>query len=87
MLKPGTGRALASLLAGPFDAWWRHRTLTLEFAKRDVLGRYRGASFGLLWSLISPFFMVLVYTLAFGYILKSRWPGTCRWRTRRSLAV
>lgn len=44
--------------------------------RRDVLGRYRGASFGLLWSLISPFMMLVVYTLAFGYILKSRWPGT-----------
>jgi len=54
----------------------RHRSLTFELTKRDVLGRYRGASFGLLWSLISPFLMLLVYTLAFGYILKSRWPGT-----------
>ncbi|MDQ2701763.1 MAG: ABC transporter permease [Pseudomonadota bacterium] len=45
-------------------------------SKRDVLGRYREASFGLLWSLISPFLMLLIYTLAFGYILKSRWPGT-----------
>ena len=61
---------------GPFDAWLRYRSLTWEMAKRDVLGRYRGASFGLLWSLISPFFMLLIYTLAFGYLLKSRWPGT-----------
>jgi lipopolysaccharide transport system permease protein len=45
-------------------------------SKREVLGRYRGASFGLLWSLISPFLMLIVYTLAFGYILKSRWPHT-----------
>ena len=63
-------------LTGPFDAWLSHRSLTWEIAKRDVLGRYRGASFGLLWSLISPFFMLLIYTLAFGYLLKSRWPGT-----------
>jgi lipopolysaccharide transport system permease protein len=48
----------------------------MEMARRDVLGRYRGASFGLLWSLISPFLMLVIYTLAFGYILKSRWPGT-----------
>ncbi len=63
-------------MAGPFDAWLHHRSLTLEMAKRDILGRYRGASFGLLWSLLSPFFMLLIYTLAFGYLLKSRWPGT-----------
>lgn len=63
-------------LTGPFGAWLRHRSLTMEMTRRDVLGRYRGASFGLLWSLISPFMMLLVYTLAFGYILKARWPGT-----------
>lgn len=63
-------------LYGPFDAWLLHRSLTWEMTKRDVLGRYRGASFGLLWSLISPFFMLLIYTLAFGYLLKARWPGT-----------
>ena len=63
-------------LAGPFGAWLDHRSLTMELTRRDVLGRYRGASFGLLWSLISPFLMLIVYTLAFGYILKARWPGT-----------
>lgn len=67
-------RALS--LTGPFGAWLRHRSLTIEMTRRDVLGRYRGASFGLLWSLISPFMMLVVYTLAFGYILRARWPGT-----------
>lgn len=54
----------------------RHRALALELTRRDIQGRYRGASFGLLWSLISPFLLLLVYTLAFGFILKSRWPGS-----------
>jgi len=58
----------------PLDS--RQRSLVWELTKRDVLGRYRGASFGVLWSLISPFLMLMVYTLAFGFILKSRWPGT-----------
>lgn len=60
---------------GPFRAWGRHHSLILALAKRDILGRYRGASFGLAWSLLSPFLMLAVFTLAFGYILKSRWPG------------
>ncbi len=62
--------------ASPLDAFTRHRSLTLELSKREVLGRYRGSSFGLLWSLISPFLMLVVYTVAFGYVLKSRWPHT-----------
>ncbi|GHH56865.1 ABC transporter permease [[Pseudomonas] boreopolis] len=53
----------------------KHRSLAFELTQREILGRYRGASFGLLWSLISPFLMLLVYTMAFGYIMKGRWPG------------
>jgi lipopolysaccharide transport system permease protein len=53
----------------------RHRPLAIELTRREILGRYRGASFGLLWSLISPFMMLMVYTVAFGFILKARWPG------------
>lgn len=49
-------------------------SLIAELAKRDVQGRYRGASFGLLWSLISPFLMLMVYTFAFGSVMKGRWP-------------
>ena len=58
------------------SAFGRNRSLVFELTRREILGRYRGASFGLLWSLISPFLMLLVYTLAFGYIMKGRWPGS-----------
>jgi len=61
-------------LRAPFSALIEHRSLTWELAKRDVLGRYRGASFGLLWALISPFLMLLIYTFAFGTVMGSRWP-------------
>jgi|SRR5690348_165711 len=59
---------------GPFVALIRHRSLTWELSKREVLGRYRGASFGLAWSVISPFMMLGVYAFAFGTVMKSRWP-------------
>lgn len=62
------------VLRAPFGALLDHPSLTWELAKRDVLGRYRGASFGLMWSLISPFLMLVVYTFAFGTVLGSRWP-------------
>jgi len=66
--------SFGGFLAEPFSAFGRHWSLTRELTKRDVLGRYRGASFGLLWSVLSPFLMLLVYTVAFGSIFKSRWP-------------
>ena len=62
------------MLTGPFQPFLDHRSLLWEMTKRDVLGRYRGASFGLLWALLSPFLMLCVYTVAFGFVLKSRWP-------------
>jgi lipopolysaccharide transport system permease protein len=38
------------------------------------MGRYRGASFGLLWSLLSPFLLLGVYSFAFGNVMRGRWP-------------
>lgn len=73
MVVRAAGMGVASILE-PFSALRRHWSLTLELTKRDVLGRYRGSSFGLLWSLISPFFMLLVYSFAFGFVMKARWP-------------
>jgi lipopolysaccharide transport system permease protein len=67
---------VANRLLAPFSVLVRHRYLAWEMTKREILGRYRGASFGLLWSIFSPFLMLMIYTLAFGYILKSRWPGS-----------
>lgn len=66
------GRAMRS--RNPFSAFGRHRNLTRELVRNEILGRYRGASFGMLWSLLSPFLMLIVYTIAFGSILKGRWP-------------
>ena len=50
--------------------------LTWQFTKRDVLGRYRGSFLGLGWSLVSPLFMLVLYTFVFSSILKARWPGS-----------
>lgn len=60
---------------GPFPLDARSRSLVWEMSKREVAGRYRGMSFGVLWSLLQPFLMLGVYTLAFGEVLRSRWPG------------
>ena len=56
-------------------AFVRHGSLVWELTKREVLGRYRGASFGLVWALLGPLMVVAVYSFAFGEILRSRWPG------------
>lgn len=72
---------------GPFSALGRFRSLTIELSKRDVLGRYRGASFGMLWSLISPFLMLMVYSFAFGVVMKARWPQTAQGHAHYSIIL
>src|SRR5690348_18244302 len=67
-------RALLGFVRSPFSAFLDHASLTRELTKREVLGRYRGASFGLLWSLISPFLLLCVYTFSFGTVMGGRWP-------------
>jgi lipopolysaccharide transport system permease protein len=67
------GKIKANVLA-PGASVIRNRSLIIALSKREVLGRYRGASFGLFWSILSPFLMLCVYAFAFGSILNSRWP-------------
>jgi lipopolysaccharide transport system permease protein len=61
---------------------WQERYLLGQLVKRDVLLRYRGAMFGVLWVFLSPLFMLAVFTYVFGGIFQARWPaqnGTPYW--------
>jgi lipopolysaccharide transport system permease protein len=49
--------------------------LSFQLARRDIAVRYRGTSLGWLWALLTPLLMLGVYTFAFKYIFKVRWPG------------
>lgn len=56
-----------------FDTW-RHRYLLGQLIKRDVLLRYRGAMFGLLWIFLSPLLMLTIFAFIFGQVFQTRWP-------------
>ena len=56
-----------------FASLWQHRNLVLELTKREFSGRYRGSFGGIVWSFAQPLFLLTVYTIAFGVILKARW--------------
>lgn len=53
---------------------WRHRYLLGQLVKRDVLLRYRGAMFGVLWIFLSPLVMLVIFAFVFGQIFPARWP-------------
>ena len=48
--------------------------LIVELVRREVVGRYRGSTLGILWSFLPPLFMLALYTFVFGTVLKARWP-------------
>lgn len=52
---------------------WRNRSLVLSLVRREVLGRYKGSMLGILWSLLTPIFMLSVYTFVFSVVFKARW--------------
>jgi lipopolysaccharide transport system permease protein len=51
----------------------RQRTLIWQFARRDVLARYRGSLLGLGWSFLTPLLMLAVYTFVFRVVFNARW--------------
>jgi lipopolysaccharide transport system permease protein len=51
---------------------WKHRDLTRQFAVRYFLSRYRGTHLGVVWSLIFPLLMLVVYTFIFTQVFSAR---------------
>jgi len=53
---------------------FRHRYVLGQLIKRDVMLRYRGAYFGLLWIFLNPLIMLGIFVFVFGYIFQMKWP-------------
>jgi lipopolysaccharide transport system permease protein len=47
----------------------------MELVRRSITARYRGSVLGILWSLLTPLFMLAVFTFVFGSVLKAKWAG------------
>lgn len=65
--------------ASPLEAlasFYRNRRLAYDLIRRDVVGRYRGSTGGLIWSFINPLLMLAVYTFVFTVVFKARWGTT-----------
>ena len=52
-----------------------YRELLKHLVLKELKLKYRGSVFGFLWSLVNPLLMIVVYTLAFTYILRIRTEG------------
>ncbi|HBZ69030.1 MAG TPA: ABC transporter [Deltaproteobacteria bacterium] len=52
----------------------RHRQLTWEMTKREVIDRHAGQMLGGAWALLHPLFLMGVYVFVFAFVLKARLP-------------
>ena len=74
----------------PLEMVWvffRNSNLIIDLIKREVVGRYRGSSMGLLWSFFNPILMLIIYTFVFSIVFKARWPGGSESKTEFALVL
>lgn len=53
--------------------FFRILDLIYKLAKRDILQRYKGSMFGVLWTFLTPLLMLSVYTFVFGAVFQAKW--------------
>jgi ABC-2 type transport system permease protein len=51
---------------------WKFKYLIYNLVLRDLKVKYKGSTLGFLWSLLNPLLMLVVYTIAFKYVIKIR---------------
>lgn len=52
---------------------WHFRALIWQFARKDVVVRYRGSWLGMGWSILTPLAMLAIYTVIFQHVFNTRW--------------
>jgi ABC-2 type transport system permease protein len=77
MVSPSETGAGGGLLAirGGLSAIYGYRELIKNLVLKDLKLKYRGSVFGFLWSLLNPLVMIVVYLIAFKYIMAIRSGG------------
>ncbi len=60
---------------GLLNALWAFRGFILSSVKREIQSKYRNSLFGFAWMIIQPLSMIVVYTVIFSQLMRSRLPG------------
>lgn len=55
---------------------WQYRAFVLESVLREFRARYIGSALGGLWAVLNPLVQILVYTLVFAEVMRTRLPGS-----------
>ncbi len=54
-------------------SFWRHRSLVKQLVMRDIRARYKGSLMGVVWSVVTPLLMLVMYTFVFQFVFNARW--------------
>ncbi len=54
---------------------WHYRGFILGSVRREFETRYRGSLLGVAWTVLNPLAMILVYTVIFSEVMRTRLPG------------
>jgi len=54
---------------------WHYRGFIKGSIRREIVAQYRGSLLGAAWVLLGPLAMILIYTLVFSHVMRSRLAG------------
>lgn len=63
------------MMFGAFTPLWSYRGFILGSVKREFQSKYRNSLFGAAWTVLNPLAMIIVYTLIFSQVMKTKLPG------------
>jgi len=56
-----------------FKSLFQNRYLLGQLVKKDIEQKYKGSVLGILWSIIVPILMLIIYTFVFSEIFQAKW--------------
>jgi lipopolysaccharide transport system permease protein len=63
-------------MKGSLVSLWSYRGYIVSSVRRDFQSRYQNSLLGAAWTVINPLAMILVYTVIFSQIMRTRLPGS-----------
>src|ERR1035437_9477451 len=58
-----------------FKSIWAYRGFILGSVKREFQSKYRNSILGAAWTVLNPLAMIVVYTVIFSQIMRTKLPG------------
>lgn len=76
VLNPSEGIVESRLdIKGMAGAVWNYRGFILGSVKREFQSKYQQSMIGAAWTVINPLAMIIIYTVIFSQIMRTRLPG------------